>query len=54
MLRVGVIGGSGLDDPQILTDAKEIEVQTPYGDPSSTLTCMFNWLVCRSVFTNKK
>ncbi|HJN50311.1 MAG: S-methyl-5'-thioadenosine phosphorylase [Pseudomonadales bacterium] len=39
MLRVGVIGGSGLDDPQILTDAKEIEVQTPYGDPSSTLTC---------------
>lgn len=38
MLRIGIIGGSGLDDPQILTDAEEIEVMTPYGDPSSTLT----------------
>lgn len=39
MVRVGIIGGSGLDDPQMLIDAKEIEVETPYGDPSSTLTC---------------
>jgi len=38
MVRIGIIGGSGLDDPQILTDAKEIEVNTPYGSPSSTLT----------------
>ncbi len=39
MPRVGVIGGSGLDDPHILIDATEIEVDTPYGEPSSALTC---------------
>ncbi|MFC1705137.1 S-methyl-5'-thioadenosine phosphorylase [Nanoarchaeota archaeon] len=31
------IGGSGLDDPNILEDAKDIEVKTPYGKPSSKL-----------------
>ena len=35
MTRVGIIGGSGLDDPKWLTDAQEIEVDTPYGPPSS-------------------
>ncbi|HJP52291.1 MAG TPA: S-methyl-5'-thioadenosine phosphorylase [Pseudomonadales bacterium] len=39
MPRVGIIGGSGLDDPQILIDAEEMNVETPYGDPSSALTC---------------
>lgn len=38
MLKVGIIGGSGLDDPQILQDAKEIDVITPYGEPTSPLT----------------
>lgn len=38
MVKVGIIGGSGLDDPQILKDAKEKVVTTPYGDPSSPLT----------------
>jgi len=37
MLKVGIIGGSGLDDPEILKDTKEINVGTPYGEPSSTL-----------------
>ena len=37
-IKIGIIGGSGLDDPQILKDAKEIEVDTPYGKPSSSLT----------------
>lgn len=37
MTLVGIIGGSGLDDPDILKDPKEIEVQTPYGMPSSGL-----------------
>ncbi|MBA3010929.1 MAG: S-methyl-5'-thioadenosine phosphorylase [Proteobacteria bacterium] len=37
MTLVGIIGGSGLDDPDILKDPKEIEVHTPYGMPSSGL-----------------
>ena len=35
---IGVIGGSGLENPDILKDAKSIEVDTPYGSPSSDLT----------------
>ena len=35
MTVVGIIGGSGLDDPDILKYSKEIEIQTPYGKPSS-------------------
>lgn len=38
MLKIGIIGGSGFDDPDILKDKKEIEVDTPYGKPSSALT----------------
>lgn len=37
MVKIGIIGGSGLDDPSILDDAKDLEVSTPYGDPSSKL-----------------
>ena len=37
-MKIGVIGGSGLDDPKLLQDYKEIEVETPYGKPSSPLT----------------
>ena len=28
---IGIIGGSGLEDPQILTDSKEVTIDTPYG-----------------------
>ena len=38
MLRVGIIGGSGLDDPKLLKDAKEFQTTTPFGQPSSPLT----------------
>jgi len=38
MVKIGIIGGSGLDDPKIIKDAKEIVVSTPYGKPSSALT----------------
>ncbi|MBW1848185.1 MAG: S-methyl-5'-thioadenosine phosphorylase [Deltaproteobacteria bacterium] len=38
MIKVGIIGGSGLDDPQILKDPEEIAVDTPYGQPSSPFT----------------
>jgi len=38
MSKFGIIGGSGLDDSQILKDAKEIQPTTPLGEPSSPLT----------------
>ncbi len=38
MVKVGIIGGSGLDDPDILQGAKEVRVDTPFGQPSSPLT----------------
>lgn len=37
-MPIAIIGGSGLDDPKLLKDVKEIEVSTPYGKPSSKLT----------------
>lgn len=37
MIKIGIIGGSGLDDPRILTVSEEREITTPYGKPSSTL-----------------
>lgn len=39
MVKIGIIGGSGLDDPKILNDFTEKDVTTPYGEPSSKLTC---------------
>lgn len=39
MIKIGIIGGSGLEDPQILQNPKEIEVTTKYGNPSSALIC---------------
>ena len=38
MVKIGIIGGSGLEDPKILKDAMEIKVKTKYGNPSSPLT----------------
>ncbi len=37
MVNVGIIGGSGLDDPDILDNAREMTVKTDFGDPSSPL-----------------
>ena len=39
MIKIGIIGGSGLDDPEILQAPEEVELRTPYGKSSSTLTC---------------
>ncbi len=36
--KIGIIGGSGLEDPKILKDAKEIDAMTKFGKPSSALT----------------
>lgn len=38
-MKIGIIGGSGLDDPQLLQDYREEAIETPYGTPSSTITC---------------
>jgi 5'-methylthioadenosine phosphorylase len=38
MIKIGIIGGSGLDDPEILQESVELRIDTPYGKPSSVLT----------------
>lgn len=37
-MKIGIIGGSGLDDPKLLRDFKEIDIETPFGKPSSLIT----------------
>ncbi len=37
MVKIGIIGGSGLDNPNILKDAYDKNVETPFGTPSSAL-----------------
>ena len=37
MNPIGIIGGSGLDNPQLLGDARELCPDTPYGTPSSSI-----------------
>jgi 5'-methylthioadenosine phosphorylase len=37
MVKIGIIGGSGLDNPDILQAARDIEVSTPFGKPTSKL-----------------
>src|SRR3989338_10975638 len=39
MSKIGIIGGSGLDDPKILKNPAEKEVDNKFGQPSSSLTC---------------
>jgi 5'-methylthioadenosine phosphorylase len=37
--KIGIIGGSGLDDPKILQNPNEVELDTPYGKTSDRLVC---------------
>lgn len=37
-MKLGIIGGSGLDDPEILKNPQKIKIETAYGQPSSSLT----------------
>jgi 5'-methylthioadenosine phosphorylase len=39
MAKVAIIGGSGLEDPDILKSPEIINVNTPFGEPTSELTC---------------
>lgn len=36
-VKIGIIGGSGMDNPTILEDRREQFVETPYGKPSDAL-----------------
>lgn len=38
-MKFGIIGGSGLDDPDILKNCEVISVNTEYGEPSSLIKC---------------
>ncbi len=35
---IGIIGGTGVYDPGLFSDKREIKVYTPYGDPSDLIT----------------
>jgi len=37
-IKIGIIGGSGMDDPRLMKNIKEKTIKTPYGKPSSALT----------------
>ena len=37
--KLGIIGGSGLDNPKIISNAEDVEIVTRYGAPSSLLKC---------------
>jgi 5'-methylthioadenosine phosphorylase len=37
MVKIGIIGGSGLDNPDILKNASDKQITTIYGDPTSPL-----------------
>ena len=34
-LKIGIIGGSGMEDPAFISDYKLKNISTPYGNPSS-------------------
>jgi 5'-methylthioadenosine phosphorylase len=36
-MKIGIIGGSGLDNPDILENPADLELDTPYGKPNSSL-----------------
>jgi len=38
MVKIGIIGGSGLEDPALIENPSQISEQTPFGAPSSPLT----------------
>ncbi|HEY5510950.1 MAG TPA: S-methyl-5'-thioadenosine phosphorylase [Prolixibacteraceae bacterium] len=41
MTKIAIIGGSGLENPDILQHQERKIINTPYGDPSSDFTCGF-------------
>jgi 5'-methylthioadenosine phosphorylase len=39
MTKIAIIGGSGLENPDLLKSPEEKHIETPYGRPSSALLC---------------
>lgn len=39
MIKIAIIGGSGLEDPAILKNAVDVKIETPYGATSSDFKC---------------
>ena len=39
MVKIGIIGGSGLDNPHLFENPVDVELATPYGNPSAPLKC---------------
>ena len=37
MVKIGIIGGSGLDNPELFSNAQELRISTNWGEPTSTL-----------------
>ena len=37
-VEIGIFGGTGIYDSGLLENAQEIEIETPYGKPSDTIT----------------
>lgn len=37
MIKIGIIGGSGLEDPDLLKNPESLSADTPFGKPSSSL-----------------
>ena len=41
-MRIGIIGGSGLEKGDIFQNLEEVEIDTPYGKPSPIKKGYFN------------
>jgi 5'-methylthioadenosine phosphorylase len=39
LVKIGIIGGSGLNRPEILKESEDLMVTTTYGNPSSPIQC---------------
>ncbi len=38
VMKIGIIGGTGVGNPDILSDISKVKVHTPYGSPSAVVT----------------
>ncbi len=36
--QIGIIGGTGVYDPELLKEARQVEIETPFGKPSDKIT----------------
>jgi len=37
-MKIGIIGGTGVGNPEILSDISKVKIHTPYGSPSAVVT----------------